>query len=108
MSVLWQQRTHGVPRRQGQLNRALALLFVAAVLLISVLGATYLSLVASNVRLSREIWHMEQALVQLERDNQAYMVEIARLSSIPVLQERSVALGYVPAETVDYIRITEP
>ena len=108
MSVIWQQRTHGVPRRQGQMNRTLALALIVAIALISILGAAYLSLAAANVSLSREVWQMEQSLVRLQRENQALMVEIARNSSIPVLQVRSTALGYQPAEAVAYIIFTEP
>ncbi len=108
MSVLWQQQTHGVPRRSGQLNRTLALLLIVAITLIALLGAAYLSLAAANVSLSREVWQMEQNLVRLQRENQAIMVEVARNSSIPVLQTRSTALGYQPAEAVAYINFTEP
>ena len=105
MSVLWQRRTHGVQRRQAQLDRTLARIFLAVVLVVTVLAAAYLSLAASNVRLSRHVWAMEQALGEAERTNQALAVGIARWSSIPVLQERSVALGYAPAQNVEYLRV---
>jgi len=35
-------------------------------------------------------------------------IEIARLSSIPVLQERSVALGFAPAESIEFIELGAP
>ena len=105
MSVLWQRRTHGVQRHKTQLDRTLARIFLAVVLVVTALAAAYLNLVASNVRLSRHVWTMEQDLGEVERVNQELTVEIARWSSIPVLQERSVALGYAPAENVEYLKM---
>lgn len=103
MSVLWQQQTHGVPKRREQRDRALALLFLSVVGVIVLLAASYLSLLASNVHLSSRAWTMEQEWLQQQRANQALTVEVARQSSIPVLQQRSIALGYQPAEQVDYL-----
>ncbi len=107
MSVLWQQQTHGVPKREEQANRKVARLFLLTVLVIALLAAAYLGLVAWNVRLARQVWTMENQLMTLERQNQALITEIARLSSIPVLQDRSVKRGYQPAKTVDFIRMGE-
>ena len=108
MSVIWQQRTHGTPRRREQANRTAARLFLTVVLVITALATAYLALEASNVHISRRLWDMENAMVQMQRDNQALRVEIARLSSIPVLQERSVGLGYQPATSVDYLYVGGP
>ncbi|MBN1260795.1 MAG: hypothetical protein JXB35_08955, partial [Anaerolineae bacterium] len=105
MSVLWQQRTHGVMRQRDWTNQALARLFLVVIVITTLLAAVYLAVIASNVRLSRQIWDMEEQLGAQERENQSLMVGIARLSSIPVLQQRSIALGYIPAATVDYLRI---
>jgi len=108
MSVLWQQRTHGVQKRKASADRTTVLFFLAVIVVATVLAAAYLSLLASNVHLARQVWAMEQDLVTWERENHALMVEIARLSAIPVLQQRSVELGYLPAESVDFIRPVEP
>jgi len=108
MSVLWQQKTHGVMRRQGQANRMVAWVLFAAVLILTLLAAAYLGLVASNVHNARRVWAMEQELLSVQRENQALGVEVARLSAIPMLQERSVALGYQPAKAVDYIYMGAP
>ncbi len=103
MSVIWQQQTHGVPRRQQQADHFLARVFIIVVLSITTLAAAYLALIASNVHTTRQVWAMKQQMMQIQRDNQALRVEIAQRSSIPVLQERSVSLGYQAAESVDYI-----
>ncbi len=107
MSVLWQQRTHGVPRRKRQWERRLAIVGVMLVLAITLLVMAYLALVASNVRLSHEIWETSEAIVMQERRNEGLRVEIAHQSSIPRLQERAIALGFVPAEQVDFIVLDE-
>ncbi|MBN2391930.1 MAG: hypothetical protein JXR84_14475 [Anaerolineae bacterium] len=108
MSVLWQQKTHGVLRRTEKMQRLLARLLLSVVVITTVLAGIYLTLVASNVHTARRLWAMENEIANATRDNQALMTEIARLSSIPVLQERSVALGYQPAESVDYLYLGEP
>ena len=108
MSVLWQQKTHGVLKRKEKMQRLLARLLLGVVVITTVLAGIYLTLVASNVHTARRLWAMEHEIANAMRDNQALMTEIARLSSIPVLQERSVALGYRPAESVDYLYLGEP
>ena len=107
MSVLWQKQTHGVPKQTEQANRKVAMLFLGGVLIVTLLAAAYLGLVAWNVRLARQVWTMENQLMTMERQNQALMTEVARLSSIPVLQDRSVKLGYQPAKTVDFIHLED-
>lgn len=108
MSVLWQQKTHGVLRRKEKMQSLLARLLLGVVVITTVLAGIYLTLVASNVHTARRLWAMEHEIANAMRDNQALMTEIARLSSIPVLQERSVALGYRPAESIDYLYLGEP
>ena len=108
MSVIWQQQTHGVPRRRSKMNRSVAQLFLLILLLAALLAALYLWLMASKVQLSRQVWAMENELVALERENRLLHAEIAETGSIPRLQERSVALGYQPAGAVDYLYIGAP
>ena len=90
------------------MQRLLARLLLGVVLITTVLAGIYLTVVASNVHTARRLWTMENQIANVMRDNQALMTEIARLSSIPVLQERSVALGYRPAESIDYLYLGEP
>lgn len=108
MSVVWQQQTHGILRRKQHLAHLLTRLFVFAVLILTLLGAAYLGLVASNVHTASQIWALEQELLEVQRQNQALWVDLARASSIPVLQERSVRLGYQPADSVDFLHVEEP
>ena len=105
MSVVWQQSTHGVPRRQEKLNKVTARVFLIGVLIATTLISGYLTLSAANVRLSHEVWSLHNDMAQIQRDSSHLETEIARLSSIPVLQSRSVALGYGPAESIEYLRL---
>jgi hypothetical protein len=107
MSVIWQQTTHGVPRRRGKANRLLARLFIYAAIIVGVLAGGYLALIAANVQLSREVWQMYEELADVRRESEFIRTDIAKASSIPVLQKRSVELGYRPvdADSVDYINV---
>ncbi|MCD4738244.1 MAG: hypothetical protein K8R89_03170 [Anaerolineae bacterium] len=107
MSVLWQQRTHGVQRQKEQQTRAAARFFLLIFVALLVLAGAYATLAAANVKLGEEVWDQEKELVSGERENQFLIIEIARLSSIPELQRRATELGYVPADAVDYIWVTE-
>lgn len=108
MSVTWQKRTHGVQRRQEAFDRALARVFLVVVVIATLLASLYLAVVAHNTRLSGQVWQMERELVEWQRKNEWLTVETARLSSIPVLQQRSIGLGYVPATDVHYLVLPEP
>lgn len=108
MSVIWQQRTHGVQRHGEAFNHALARLFLGVVIVVTLLGTLYLTVVAANVRFSGRVWELEEELGAQQRQNQALMVEVARLSSIPVLQQRSIALGFAPAANVHFLILPEP
>jgi hypothetical protein len=107
MSVIWQQTTHGVPRRRGKANRLLARLFIYVAIVSTVLAGCYLALIAANVRLSRDVWQMYEELVEIRRQSEFIRTDIAKASSIPVLQKRSVELGYRPtdASAVVYINV---
>jgi hypothetical protein len=108
MSVLWHKQTHGIPVRKAKSDRTVALLFLLIIVLVTALSAAYLGLVADNVRLSRQVWGMEQTSMAMERECQRVNVNIAQLSSIPVMQQRSVKLGFQPAPSVEHIYLKEP
>ncbi|MGC9468547.1 MAG: hypothetical protein ACP5HS_08145 [Anaerolineae bacterium] len=108
MSVVWQQQTHGVPRRREKVDQGVARLLLIGVAIVTALMVAYLALVASTIHLSGEIWALHNEMSDIQRENSRLETEIARLSSIPVLQVRSVELGYVPAESIEYIGVGEP
>ncbi len=108
MSVAWQQSTHGVQRRKERVDQATARAFLVGIVVATLLMGGYLALGAANVRLSNEIWSLHNGMARLQRENSGLETEIARLSSIPVLQVRSVALGFAPAGSIDYIELGTP
>lgn len=79
--------------------------FAVVVVMVAALGLLYLALVASSAQLSGEIWFVHSQMAETHRECSRLEAEIARLSSIPVLQVRSVALGYQPAEAIEYVDI---
>ncbi|MGC9350235.1 MAG: hypothetical protein ACP5JG_18990 [Anaerolineae bacterium] len=108
MSVMWQRQTHGVPRRRQKVDRMVAALFLGVTLAVTLLLGAYLALVASTVHRAHEIWRLHDHMAEIRRRNSQIKSDIARLSSIPVLQERSVALGYQPAESIEYVIVGGP
>jgi cell division protein FtsB len=105
MSVIWQQRTHGMPKRHEQADRIFARTLYILVGVVSVLGAIYLALIASNISLSKQIWTLHTQLGEIRRQNSELQLEAARLGSIEALKVRSIELGYEPATTFEYMTV---
>ena len=105
MSVIWQKRTHGMPKRREHADRVFARTLYILVGVVSLLGAIYLALIASNISLSRQIWTLHTQLGDIQRQNAALQLEAARLGSIEALKVRSIELGYQPATTFDYMTV---
>jgi hypothetical protein len=105
---MWQRQTHGVPRRNESIDRLTASSFLVVVLVVTALVGGYLTLVASTVHVSREIWRTHDQLAEIRRQNSYLQAQIALKSSIPELQRRSVALSYQPAESIEYIYVGTP
>jgi len=78
-------------------------LFLVAVAVATLLIGAYLALAAATVRLSNDIWQLQNEMAEIQRQNSKLETEIAQLSSIPVLQQRSTALGYEPAASVEFV-----
>lgn len=103
MSVIWQQRTHGMPKRHEQADRAFARTLYILVAVVGVLGAIYLALIASNIALSKEIWTLHTQLGDIRRENAGLELQVAQLSSIDSLKVRSINMGYQPATAFEYM-----
>ena len=105
MSVIWQQRTHGMPKRHEHADRVFARTLYILVGVAGLLGAIYLALIASNISLSKQIWTMHDQLGNIRRQNAAFQLEAARLGSIEMLKVRSIESGYQPATAFDYMTV---
>jgi cell division protein FtsL len=103
MSVVWQQSTHGVPRREERVSRVTARVFLLAVVIATALIGAYLALSAANVRLSSQVWTLHNEMADRQREISRLQDDIADASSIAALQARSVELGFAPADAVDFV-----
>jgi hypothetical protein len=103
MSVSWQRKTHGVAVKREKVDPMTIRLFAVGIIIVSVLMALYLALTASSVKLSVRVWSLHNELADIQRENSRLETEVARNSSIPVLQERSVRMGYGPPESIKYV-----
>ncbi len=105
MSVIWQQRTHGMPKRHEHADRVFARTLYISVGVVGLLGTIYLALIASNISLSRQIWALHNELGEIRRTNAALELDVAHLSSIESLKVRSIELGYEPARAFEYMTV---
>jgi cell division protein FtsL len=89
-------------------NRVTARTFIAGIVLVTALLGGYLALEAANVQLSNDIWTLYADMAEGQRQNSQLEAEIAHLSSISALRERAAALGFSPAESIDYLQMGTP
>jgi hypothetical protein len=108
MSMSRQIKAHGVAVKRERVDPMTTRMFALAVVIVCILMAMYLALTASSVKLSVRVWALHNELADIQRQNSRLETEVARHSSIPVLQERSVRMGYGAAESIEYLIIGEP
>jgi cell division protein FtsB len=103
MSRNWIQHTLGErgwrPQRQAVALAALGL-FIALII-----GALYLSQVASEATTGRQLADLIAQRDELERTNEQLRAEIASLKSVPRLLARAKELGFVEADasSIEYL-----
>lgn len=66
-----------------------------------ILGALYLSQVATEAAINNELRQMQAARDDLERVNEELRAEIAELKSVPRLEARALEMGFVIAGSGD-------
>jgi cell division protein FtsL len=108
MSVSRRDKAHGGSTKQKKVDPMTTRIFALGVVTIAILMALYLALTASSVKLSVRLWSMHNEMADIQRENSRLETEIARNSSIPVLQERSVRMGYGAAESIEYLIVGGP
>ena len=106
MSDFMQWVTHGIKRGRFEINVRTALYLFAPVVGLTVIAALYLMLISRTAARGRHIEQLRLELFQLQRENEQLEVDIAREGSIASLEERSVALGFVSAEQVEFLLTT--
>jgi hypothetical protein len=95
------RRTGRQPQRQAVALGALGF-FIALIL-----GALYLSQVASEATTGRELSDLLEERDELERTNEQLRVEIAEFKSVPRLQARAQELGFeiATAGQIEYLPV---
>ena len=87
-------------------NQAIALATVG-VFIALIIGALYLSQVASNATTGRRLEELLNERNELQSTNEQLRAEIGGLKSVPNLLARAQALGFVPADdsSIEYLVI---
>ena len=95
--------THGVKRGRFEMDSrsAVGLAVVAGTL--TVVMALYLILISRTAARGRHIEELRAEIFRLQRENQQLMVEISRESAVSSVEERAQALGFVPAQEIEFV-----
>ncbi|MBN1179048.1 MAG: hypothetical protein JXD18_07550 [Anaerolineae bacterium] len=94
---------HGFSQRGVELNRRILWALVALLVLIGLLGATRLLIVSHVVAAARDLQDMRLELNQLQQDNAALELDIARIQSADALMQRAQEMNLQPAERVVFV-----
>ncbi len=96
---------HTLSRARWGTQRQIVALATLGIFVAVIMSALYLSQAASTATTRRQLETMITTRNELEQQNEQLRAEIALLQSMPRLQERARALGFVPAiaSDIDYI-----
>ncbi len=99
---------HTLERARWQPQRQMVALGALGFFVALILGALYLSQVASEATTNRRLVDLLALRDELEHTNEQLRVEIAEVQSIPNLQARAINLGFVIArpEQIKYLPVT--
>jgi cell division protein FtsL len=103
MSSFLEWATHGVKRGRLELDSRPVVLLFGIVVVLALVAALYLALVSRTAAQGRRIEQLQTEVFRLQRENERLAVEIADVSAIPRLIERANALGFAPAEQVEFL-----
>lgn len=95
--------THGVKRGRLELDSQPLVLLVTIVAALALVAGLYLALVSRTAAQGRRIEQLQTEVFRLQRENEQLAVEIAEMSAVSRVMERAKALGFVPAEQVEFL-----
>ena len=95
--------THGIKRGRFEVGPRTALYLCAFFVALTLVAALYLMLVSYTAARGRHIEQLQAELFRLQRENEQLELEIAREGSVSRLMERAAALGFAPAERVEFL-----
>jgi len=98
---------HALRRSRWQPQRQIIALASLGFFIALILGALYLSQVASEATMNRQLSDLLAERDDLERTNEGLRAEIARKKAVPELLARAEALGFTVArpEQIEYLPI---
>lgn len=96
---------HLVRRFVGHMERRNALGILLIILLISLVGWLYLTQAYIISATNLQIEQSRQKLREIEAENAALRVEIAKWESLSLVEERARALGFAPATSAFYLSV---
>jgi hypothetical protein len=99
--------THGVKRGRFELNSRAVVALFAAVVALTLVTALYLALVSRTAAQGRHIERLQAEVFRLQRENQQTAVAIAEACALPRVMSRAEALGFVPADQVEFLTGSE-
>jgi cell division protein FtsL len=103
MSDFLEWATHGAKRGWLELDSRPVVLLVTIVVVLTLVAALYLGLVGRTAAQGRRIEQLQTDIFRLQRENEQLEVKIAEAGAYPRLIERARALGFVPAEQVEFL-----
>lgn len=95
--------THGVRRGQREMDSRTVMALLALVAALTLTAALYLTLTSRTAARGRHIEQLRAKLSHLKSENQQLEVKTAEKSTISTLMDRAAALGFVPAEQVEFL-----
>ena len=95
--------THGVKRGRFELDSRATVALFAVVGALTLVTSLYLALVSRTAAQGRYIEQLQAEVFRLQRENEQTMVGIAEQCAIPRVMGRAEALGFVPAEHVEFL-----
>jgi len=98
---------HGVKRGRFELDSRATVALSAFVALLTLVAIFYLGLVSRTAALGRHIECLQAETFRLQRENQQTMMRIAEVCALPQVTSSAEALGFVPAEQVEFLTGSE-
>jgi cell division protein FtsB len=92
-------------RFMGRIERRDALGVLVMILIMSLVGWLYLTQAQAISAVNLQIEQSRQKLKEIEAENAALRVEIAKWESLSLVEERARALGFVPATNAFYLSV---
>jgi cell division protein FtsL len=95
--------THGVKRDRFELDSRAGVTLFTVVAVLMLVAAVYLVLVSRTAAQGRYIEWLQGEVCRLQRENEQTEVRIAEASAFTRVMSRAEALGFVPAEQVEFL-----